>query len=162
MWQYLQSHMNADRVQPSRTHADIAYWMPDTVATHKRTTSLQQTSSSLSLWHRHWHQMFSSISTSIIPSILSVLISTTTSSVHHQYHHQLLSLHFYRALLQFCPHLCSIDCIGCNIVNPRRACAARIMVLAVSVCVCVCVSVCLSVTTLAAAWPNSTLKLRYD
>ena len=41
------------------------------------------------------------------------------------------------------------------VVNPRRACAARVMVVAV----CVCLSVCLSVTTLAAAWHNSTLKL---
>ena len=42
------------------------------------------------------------------------------------------------------------------IFNPRRACAARVTVLAVSLCVC------LSVTTLEEAWRNSALKLRYD
>ena len=31
------------------------------------------------------------------------------------------------------------------VINPRRACAARVTVLRLSVCVCVCVSVCLSV-----------------
>ena len=31
------------------------------------------------------------------------------------------------------------------IVNPRRACAARVTVLRLSVCLCVCLSVCLSV-----------------
>ena len=34
----------------------------------------------------------------------------------------------------------------CRIVNPRRACAARVTVLGLCVCVCVCVSVCVSVT----------------
>ena len=44
-----------------------------------------------------------------------------------------------------------------SFINPQHACAARVTVLAVSVCVCVCVSVCLSVTTPAVAWRNSTL-----
>ena len=39
------------------------------------------------------------------------------------------------------------------IIDPRRACTARFTVLAVSVC--------RSVSTLAVAWPNYTLKLRY-
>ena len=36
--------------------------------------------------------------------------------------------------------------VGTDMINPRRACAARVTVLALFVCVCVC----LSVTTLAA------------
>ena len=44
------------------------------------------------------------------------------------------------------------------IINPRRACAARVTVVC---CVCVCVSVCLSVTTLAKASLDSTLRKRY-
>ena len=32
-----------------------------------------------------------------------------------------------------------------SIINPRRACAARVTVVVLCVCVCVCVSVCLSV-----------------
>ena len=31
------------------------------------------------------------------------------------------------------------------VINPRRACAARVTVVGLCVCVCVCVSVCLSV-----------------
>ena len=31
------------------------------------------------------------------------------------------------------------------VINPRRACAARVTVLGLSVCVCVCVCVCVSV-----------------
>ena len=34
----------------------------------------------------------------------------------------------------------------CKLINPRRACAARVTVLGLSVCVCVCV--CLSTLTL--------------
>ena len=37
-------------------------------------------------------------------------------------------------------------CLKC-IINPRRACAARVTVLGLCVCVSVCVSVCLSVST---------------
>ena len=47
-------------------------------------------------------------------------------------------------------------CVRVNttlLINPRRT-SARVMVVAVSVC--------LSITTLAVAWQNSTLKLRYD
>ena len=47
-----------------------------------------------------------------------------------------------------------------SIINPWCTCTARVMV--VAVCVCVCLSVYLSVTTLAVAWRNFTLKLRYD
>ena len=61
-----------------------------------------------------------------------------------------------------------------DIVNPRRACAARVTVLGlcvcVSVCLCVClsvclsvcVSVCLSVTTFSATTCNETAKKRYQ
>ena len=31
-----------------------------------------------------------------------------------------------------------------HVINPRRACAARVTVVVVSVCLCVCVCVCLS------------------
>ena len=33
--------------------------------------------------------------------------------------------------------------VSISVVNPRRACAARVTVLGLCVCVCVCVSVCL-------------------
>ena len=45
-----------------------------------------------------------------------------------------------------------------SLVNPLGACAERVTV----VVLCVCVFVCLSVTTLAAARCNSTVKVRYD
>ena len=32
--------------------------------------------------------------------------------------------------------------VACSVVNPRRACAARVTVVVLCVCVCVCVSVC--------------------
>ena len=39
-------------------------------------------------------------------------------------------------------NLCSlIDSCETEIINPRRACAARVTVLSLCVCVCVCVSV---------------------
>ena len=35
-----------------------------------------------------------------------------------------------------------LDCLCRVLINPRRACAARVTVLSLSVCVCVCVRVC--------------------
>ena len=46
------------------------------------------------------------------------------------------------------------------VINPRRACAARVTVL--GLCVCLCLSVCLSVTTFSAATRNETAKKRYQ
>ena len=45
-------------------------------------------------------------------------------------------------------------------INPRRACAARVTVLSLSVCVCVCVSV--SVTSLTATPLTHRYKVRYE
>ena len=45
-----------------------------------------------------------------------------------------------------------------TVVNPRRACAARVTVL----CLFVCLSVCLSVTTLQASVVDRTLKFRHQ
>ena len=39
-------------------------------------------------------------------------------------------------------HQSGIRLVFCSVVNPRRACAARVTVLTVSVCLCVYVSVC--------------------
>ena len=36
--------------------------------------------------------------------------------------------------------------VGIRVINPRRACAARVTVLGLCVCVCVCLCVCVSVT----------------
>ena len=44
-----------------------------------------------------------------------------------------------------------------NVVNPRRACAARVTVVVLSFCL----SVCLSVTTFSAATSNKTANKRY-
>ena len=41
-----------------------------------------------------------------------------------------------------------------NIINPRRACLARVTVLGLSVCVCVCVCVCVSVYLYSRATGN--------
>ena len=49
---------------------------------------------------------------------------------------------------------------GSNIINPRRACAARVTVLSLSVCVCVCV--CESVTLLTATPLTHRYKGRYE
>ena len=42
-----------------------------------------------------------------------------------------------------------MDCLAClknnSLINPRRACAARVTVVVSCVCVCVCLSVCMSV-----------------
>ena len=43
--------------------------------------------------------------------------------------------------------LCVHYSINWSIMNPRRACAARVTELGLCVCVCVCLSVCLSVST---------------
>ena len=47
-----------------------------------------------------------------------------------------------------------------SIINPRRACAARVTVLSLSVCVCVCV--CVSVTSLTATPLTHRYKVRYE
>ena len=48
----------------------------------------------------------------------------------------------------------------CMIINPRRACAARVTVVVLSFCLSVslsvCLSVCMSVTTFSAATRNKT------
>ena len=48
------------------------------------------------------------------------------------------------------------------IVNPRRACAARVTVLGLSFCPSVRLSICLSVTTFYPATRNKTAKERYQ
>ena len=50
------------------------------------------------------------------------------------------------------------------VINPRRACAARVTVLSLSVCVCVCVCacVCVSVTSLTATPLTHRYKVRYE
>ena len=40
------------------------------------------------------------------------------------------------------------------VINPRRACAARVTVVVLCVCVCVCLCVCLSPLILALQAPN--------
>ena len=52
---------------------------------------------------------------------------------------------------------CTCVYILCILINPRRACAARVTVLAL----CVCLSVCLSVTALAATAFVSTCNQRH-
>ena len=48
------------------------------------------------------------------------------------------------------------------IINPRRACAARVTVLGLSFRPSVCLSVCLSVTTFSATTRNKAAKKRYQ
>ena len=47
------------------------------------------------------------------------------------------------------------------IINPRRACAARVTVVVLSFCLSVCLSLCLSVTTFSAATRNKMANKRY-
>ena len=47
-----------------------------------------------------------------------------------------------------------VSVINSAVVNPRRACAARVTVVVLCVCVCVCVCVCLSPLILALQAPN--------
>ena len=49
-----------------------------------------------------------------------------------------------------------------NLINPRRACAARVAVVGLCVCVCVCVCVYRSVTALAASASVYTCNQRYS
>ena len=81
-----------------------------------------------------------------------------------QYH-----AHFYWVALQFIwtahSHL-----LATGVVNPRRACAVRVVVLGLSfrpsvclsVCQSVCLSVCLSVITFSATMRNKAAKKRYQ
>ena len=46
------------------------------------------------------------------------------------------------------------------VINPRRACAARVTVLSLSVCACACV--CASVTSLTATPLTHRYKVRYE
>ena len=45
---------------------------------------------------------------------------------------------------------CSSRNINVHVINPRRACAARVTVVVLSFCLSVCLSLCLSVTTFSA------------
>ena len=49
-----------------------------------------------------------------------------------------------------------------RIINPRRACAARVTVLGLSFRLSVCLSVCLSVTTFSATTRDKAAKKRYQ
>ena len=51
--------------------------------------------------------------------------------------------------------------VGFSLINPRRACAARVTVLCLFVTVCVCVCVCVSETTLQASVVKGTLNFRH-
>ena len=41
-----------------------------------------------------------------------------------------------------CVYVCGVVVVCVHVVNPRRACAARVTVVVLCVCVCVCVCVC--------------------
>ena len=55
------------------------------------------------------------------------------------YTHDYVHVHVSIILL----YLCMTDITVCTVINPRRACAARVTVVVLCVCLSVCLSVCL-------------------